>query len=337
MRRADRTEADHTNKADPTELIFRSSFKQQKYDESVSCLRSLPCVRACMVCQALVVGGFGLMLIGNTVSRFKQSPIVTYACWPESGCACDGRSSCNVSMELSEAMEPPLLIMYQLDRFYTSHRRYKPSFSPLQLRGKGQSFSREELEEDCYPLVAPPNASLPPFAPCGLRAATIFDDRVILLDPEGQPVNLSKAIVPSWPLSEKGLRAKFGVFANRSETRVSPLLAHPALANTSLGLAAAATAAAAATTAAAGDEGDPWAAISATAAAVGSTEEDAQADLIGWLRGSPSPLLRKPLARIEARLPAGRYTLIVRSSFPTELFRGNKAPAARHPAHRPIP
>ena len=346
-RRADPTELSVA--ADPTELIFRSSFKQQRYGESVSCLRSLPFVTACLVCQALVVAGFGLMLLGNTVSRFKQSPIVTYACWPEAGCACDGRSSCNVTLQLSEDMEPPVLIMYQLDRFYTSHRRYKPSFSPLQLRGKGQSYSREELE-DCYPLVAPANVSLPPYAPCGLRAAMIFDDRVILLDPDGRPVNLSKSIVPSWPLSEKRLRAKFGVFANRSEARVSPLLAHPALANTSLGLAAAAAAAAAAAEGPqsgadvrsgafdagrdAGDEGDAWAAISATAAAAGSAEEDAQADLISWLRGSPSPLLRKPLARIETRLPAGRYTLVVRSSFPTELFRGNKA---RAPPRRVAP
>ena len=200
---------------DPTELIFRSTFKQQSFGESVSCLRSLPCVAACLVCQALVVAGFGLLLLGNTVSRFKQSPIVTYGCWPEAGCACDGRRSCNLTLQLTEDMEPPVLIMYQLDRFYTSHRRYKPSFSPLQLRGKGQSFSREELE-DCYPLIAPPNTSLPPYAPCGLRAATIFDDRVIMLDPNGQPVNLSKDIVPSFPLSERRLRAKFRVFANRS-------------------------------------------------------------------------------------------------------------------------
>ena len=316
---------------DPTELIFRSTFKQQRFGESVSCLRSLPCVAACLVCQALVVAGFGLLLLGNTVSRFKQSPIVTYGCWPEAGCACDGRRSCNLTLQLTEDMEPPVLIMYQLDRFYTSHRRYKPSFSPLQLRGKGQSFSREELE-DCYPLIAPPNTSLPPYAPCGLRAATIFDDRVIMLDPNGQPVNLSKDIVPSFPLSERRLRAKFRVFANRSEARVSPLLAHPALANTSLGLVAAAAAAAATAAvegpqsgADAGDELDPWAAISATAAVAASAEEDTQADLISWLRGSPSPLLRKPLARIDARLPAGRYSLVVRSSFPTELFRGNKA------------
>ena len=80
---------------DPTELIFRSTFKQQSFGESVSCLRSLPCVAACLVCQALVVAGFGLLLLGNTVSRFKQSPIVTYGCWPEAGCACDGRRSCN--------------------------------------------------------------------------------------------------------------------------------------------------------------------------------------------------------------------------------------------------
>ena len=293
---------------------FSSPFKQQRYGERLSCFRRTTCVVSCLAAQGLVVGGCGLMVLGNVSTFAKRSPIVTYACWPPGECACDGRAACNVTLELSEALDPPILLMYQLESFYASHRRYKPSLSYDQLAGPGQSFSRADLE-DCHPLIAPPAESLAPYSPCGLRAATMFDDAVAMLDTEGLAVNLSKqTIAATWPLADEDVRLKFANFPNRTAAQLSPLLAHPNLANTTLGREAA-QAAAAAHGYGAGGVHLGWSAA----------EVDPQADFMSWMRGAPHSLVRKPLALIERRLPAGRYTLHVRSNYPAALFHGSKS------------
>ena len=293
---------------------FSSPFKQQRYGERLSCFRRTTCVVSCLAAQGLVVGGCGLMVLGNVSTFAKQSPIVTYACWPPGECACDGRAACNVTLELSEALDPPVLLMYQLESFYASHRRYRPSLSYDQLADPGQPFSRADLE-DCHPLVAPPAESLAPYSPCGLRAATMFDDAVAMLDAEGLAVNLSKqTIAATWPLADEDVRLKFANFPNRTATPLSPLLAHPNLANTTLGREAAQTAAAA--------HGHTTGGVRLGWSAA---EVDPQADFISWMRGAPYPLVRKPLALIERRLPAGRYTLHVRSNYPAALFKGSKS------------
>ena len=55
------------------------------------------------------------MLLGNTLSRAKKSPIVTYACWPEAECACDGAAFQklvdDVAQEIADALGRPVSLM----------------------------------------------------------------------------------------------------------------------------------------------------------------------------------------------------------------------------------
>jgi hypothetical protein len=83
---------------------------------------------------------------------------------------------------VTERMEPPIYIYYQLDNFYQNHRRYANSRNDYQLQGLGRSYSN--VETDCSPMVGYPGASSNSsllYNPCGLIAWSMFNGNTLLL------------------------------------------------------------------------------------------------------------------------------------------------------------
>lgn len=98
-----------------------------------------------------------------------------------------GLTRCHKEFTVSEEMQPPIYMYYQLTNFYQSHRRYLKSRSAAQLAGKKVDDST--LTTDCYPAITNRdlgktvswgNVTLDPDAiasPCGLVAATMFNGK----------------------------------------------------------------------------------------------------------------------------------------------------------------
>ncbi|CAM9386890.1 unnamed protein product, partial [Phaeothamnion confervicola] len=82
--------------------------------------------------------------------------------------------SCQISFNITETIDAPVYVFYEIDKFYQNHRRYVSSYSQDQLLG---STSTSDVS-DCSPLTY--NGSLL-LSPCGLIANTLFND-VIALD-----------------------------------------------------------------------------------------------------------------------------------------------------------
>mmetsp|Transcript_833 Transcript_833/g.1219 ORF Transcript_833/g.1219 Transcript_833/m.1219 type:complete len:341 (-) Transcript_833:54-1076(-) len=77
---------------------------------------------------------------------------------------------CNFTIEISEDMPSPLMVFYELDNFYSNHRKYVQSFSQSQLTGSELT----DLSE-CIPLEKNETGGTA-LSPCGLIANTMFND-----------------------------------------------------------------------------------------------------------------------------------------------------------------
>lgn len=99
-------------------------------------------------------------------------------------------SKCYVALSIPEDMEGPVFVYYELDNFYQNHRRYVKSKNVNQLQGEGVSSSDIS---DCSPIKY--NSDLRKYrvissslldnelaSPCGLIAASFFNDTYILHD-----------------------------------------------------------------------------------------------------------------------------------------------------------
>lgn len=94
---------------------------------------------------------------------------------------------CNITFKVTEQMNGPVYVFYQLDNFYQNHRSYVKSKSFDQLTGSYLSTS--DLTTDCEPIITVGdigenvmsvsgkrlNASWPAI-PCGLIAKSFFND-----------------------------------------------------------------------------------------------------------------------------------------------------------------
>lgn len=79
---------------------------------------------------------------------------------------------CTVNVEVSEDMEPPVYVYYQLEDFYQNHRRYVKSRDDTQLDG---TIKGSGSLSDCDPLIrSPVNNKI--LHPCGLIANSYFND-----------------------------------------------------------------------------------------------------------------------------------------------------------------
>uniref|UniRef100_A0A6A7G478 ALA-interacting subunit 3-like n=1 Tax=Hirondellea gigas TaxID=1518452 RepID=A0A6A7G478_9CRUS len=93
-------------------------------------------------------------------------------------------TECAVTLKITEDIELPVFVYYQLDNFYQNHRRYVKSRSDAQLRGEDpDSLSA------CEPLEKEGGKTL---YPCGLIAHSFFSDLIIAgITPNGQSTEIS--------------------------------------------------------------------------------------------------------------------------------------------------
>lgn len=85
---------------------------------------------------------------------------------------------CTISIPVTQDMNPPVYVYYELQNFYQNHRRYVKSKSDVQLAGTWEVNSGSLV--DCDPLRTQGSQVL---FPCGLIAASVFNDTFALSPP----------------------------------------------------------------------------------------------------------------------------------------------------------
>mmetsp|Transcript_12541 Transcript_12541/g.18488 ORF Transcript_12541/g.18488 Transcript_12541/m.18488 type:complete len:378 (-) Transcript_12541:243-1376(-) len=80
-------------------------------------------------------------------------------------------TTCTIGFNITDDMDAPIYVYYELNNFYQNHRRYVKSRSEYQLMGEIESTS--DLEEECDPLTYYNDLVL---SPCGLIANSFFND-----------------------------------------------------------------------------------------------------------------------------------------------------------------
>jgi len=115
------------------------------------------------------------------------------------------KNPCNVSIVVSERMEPPIYLYYRLSNYYQNHRRYVRSRDDLQLKGTTVAFEDLAETDSCHYHVS--NSSTDTdvdkhpaniINPCGLIAFSYFNDSFALYKDDGAPVALDETGI-AWP------------------------------------------------------------------------------------------------------------------------------------------
>lgn len=135
-----------------------------------------------LIFVALLPLGIGILVTSSKVVQYSKS----YA-----DCK---TSECYVSFEVTEDMEEPVFLYYELTEMYRNHRLYVKSLSNEQLAG--EDLSKSEISETCENIQEVKDlwaysgsgvaASLHPEAvanPCGLIANSLFNDTFAFVQP----------------------------------------------------------------------------------------------------------------------------------------------------------
>lgn len=140
-----------------------------------------PLITSHVVLQCLVVTGVVSMVVGMIVKWVHADEVfqrkVKYH--DLSDCkitrANEGKA-CNVSIRVTERMNAPTFVYYELTNFYQNHERYLSSLSSVQLLGRNKKKSQLS---SCSPLKKNGSKVL---SPCGLVANSMFNDVITLVD-----------------------------------------------------------------------------------------------------------------------------------------------------------
>ena len=130
----------------------------------------------------------------------SQTTVVTYReRYDDLPCNYQGVNPCTFSIKIDEDMEGPVFVYYELRNFFQNHRIYARSFDLAQLTGE------DSVSENCDPvsdigdlqdhmddhaLNLLVNERSADADPCGLIAASFFNDTFALSNSQGTPINL---------------------------------------------------------------------------------------------------------------------------------------------------
>ncbi|RUS34577.1 hypothetical protein BC938DRAFT_479624 [Jimgerdemannia flammicorona] len=92
---------------------------------------------------------------------------------------------CVIEFSIPVPLNTPIFLYYRLTNFYQNHRKYVKSYDQAQLAGKGSTY--DDIALDCA-KAAGVEATKTPYYPCGLIAASMFNDTIgnlVLLNPSG--------------------------------------------------------------------------------------------------------------------------------------------------------
>jgi hypothetical protein len=130
---------------------------------------------------------------------------------------------CNITVTVTEAMEPPIYFYYKLTNYYQNHRRYVRSRDDQQLKGDAQTVSQLTASSSCiYHVLADPDDESTIISPCGLVAWSVFNDSFAFFDASGAAVALDETGI-AWA---SDLDHKFANSANGSTGAYFPPFAH---------------------------------------------------------------------------------------------------------------
>lgn len=114
-------------------------------------------------------------------------------------------TNCPVVLTVEDKLEAPVYIYYMLKGFNQNHRKYVTSKDEDQLKGKARTISELAESDSCEVYVKNEDASQTvsvdgpnlvadePLIPCGLIAATYFNDEFSIKDPDGNAISISDA------------------------------------------------------------------------------------------------------------------------------------------------
>lgn len=174
------------------EALKASKFKQQM----LPAWRPVPSFGSTMI----TFGIFGLVFMTLGIALYVMSDKIQEVSFNYTDCALPATSefgdslTCTKTVEISNDIEGPIYVYYQLENFYQNHRRYVRSRSYEQLMG--ETLSVDDLS-DCDPVTT--NQDLEPYItkaqdgtpldpagpanPCGLIAKSVFTDKFSLFLP----------------------------------------------------------------------------------------------------------------------------------------------------------
>jgi len=155
-----------------------TAFKQQQLKACQPILTPLP-----VITSFLVIGIVFIPL--GVVLLVSSNQVVEVSLRYDNNELCDLNMTCVITLEIPEKMEAPVFFYYGLDNFYQNHRRYVKSRNDDQLRGVVvDSYS---ALEDCEPLRSEDGSKDADnfFLPCGLVAASMFNDTFRLEKSDG--------------------------------------------------------------------------------------------------------------------------------------------------------
>ena len=165
--------------------LKKSKLKQQK----LPAWRPVPTITSTTI--TFISFGVIFIIIGIIILIYSGK-IQEYSIRYDNHTECENQSICNIKITIDKKMKQPIMVYYQINKFYQNHRRYVKSKSDKQLNGK--SFSLKEMKNsgDCAP--AETNAEMNKKTsmtneelkdddlaiPCGLIAKSFFNDKYAL-------------------------------------------------------------------------------------------------------------------------------------------------------------
>ena len=167
------------------ERLKKSKLKQQK----LPAWRPVPTITSTTI--TFISFGVIFILIGIIILIYSGK-IQEYSIRYDNLKECENQDECDIKIKIDKKMKQPIMVYYQINKFYQNHRRYVKSKSDKQLNGK--SFSLKEMKNsgDCAP--AETNAEMNKkismngkelkqddlAIPCGLIAKSFCNDKYTL-------------------------------------------------------------------------------------------------------------------------------------------------------------
>ena len=211
---------DESTKADEEyERLKQSRFKQQK----LPAWRPVPTITSTTITFVsfgviFIILGIIILVYSNKIKEYKQ--IYSNECKDCKGINeynknSEFKSNCQINITVEEDMDLPVMVYYQINKFYQNHRRYVKSKNDDQLHGK--DIDKKVAEDDCKHAVTNNDMGITTnykgdefneeekkavAVPCGLIAKSFFRDSFKLFDKDGKEIEIDESDI-AWEADKK--------------------------------------------------------------------------------------------------------------------------------------
>ena len=211
---------DESTKADEEyERLKQSRFKQQK----LPAWRPVPTITSTTITFVsfgviFIILGIIILVYSNKIKEYKQ--IYSNECKDYkdindyfNNSLLD--SNCKINITVEEDMDLPVMVYYQINKFYQNHRRYVKSKNDDQLHGK--DIDEKVAKDDCKHAVTNKDLGITTnlygkefnndekkavAVPCGLIAKSFFRDSFKLFDKDAKEIEIEQSDI-AWEADKK--------------------------------------------------------------------------------------------------------------------------------------